>query len=722
MSSSGVIYSRLHLPLPLNGDDVLAFLTRLAADETRGPIVFEVRADDQGLAHLVGARNADIHTVRRHLTTYLPGAAMTGLDGYVRHSVVAAGTMKPKPPVAAFAVDEPGRVAQALYGTLARRRRGELLAVQVVMGPGRAPRAISRHPLDPSTPIPELLLSGAREATPELRARLRDDAARYGSRIVVRVGVMADSSDRRRRRALSLKNAFGTALAPGATLMLNADDPNRFNRAALPLWWTNSASAAELVQLIGWPIGERPLAGMPAPHPRVIRANDDVETKQHTFLRSAAPGDARLLGLRPRDGLFHVFACGPTGVGKTTLLEQMAKNFIADGAPLLVLDPKAQMHESLLAQIPPARWKDVVVIDGTDPNSLGFNPLDATGRDPDVVADAILSVFAATFADGFGPRTSDIYSASLRTLTRSGSPAAPTTLLDLPRLWTDPNYRRSQVAAVAADVTLAGFWAWFDDLSPSARNAVIASPMNKLRAILLRPAAVRLLGQADSPVRLRDLFRERKIVFLPLNEGLMGPGTVELLGSLVIAEAWMAIQERAAEKNPTKHPGYVIVDEADRFLNLPTSLADALARSRSLGVGWVLATQYWDQLPTAMKSAIKTNARTKVIFRMESDDDARLMARLAPELAPDDFMSLARSQVYARLVADGITTNWALASTLPPAAPISKPADVLAASQAAHPRVVAATPASTPAPTQATAAPAPLPAGVPVGRKPRSTT
>jgi len=152
----------------------------------------------------------------------------------------------------------------------------------------------------------------------------------------------------------------------------------------------------------------------------------------------------------------------------------------------------------------------------------------------------------------------------------------------------------------------------------------------------------------------------------------------------VIAEVWQAVQERAAEKGHEKRPGFVYVDEADRFLNLPVSLTDALARSRSLSVGWFLATQFFDQLPKDMKSAVKSNARTKVVFRLESDDDARTFARLAPELTDEDFMALGRYEVYLRLVADGITTGWALGKSLPPTPVTSDPDQVRRISRQHH--------------------------------------
>ncbi|RKN53467.1 type IV secretory system conjugative DNA transfer family protein, partial [Streptomyces klenkii] len=353
------------------------------------------------------------------------------------------------------------------------------------------------------------------------------------------------------------------------------------------------------------------------------------------------------------------------GSGKTNIALRLILADIEAGRPVAVLDPKRQLIDDILARIPAHRAGDVVELNASDENPVGFNPLDVTGRDPDVVVDGVLAVFEAVFADGWGPRSADIFSASLRTLARASTPRRPATLVDLPRLLTDPRFRRQQVGRVHGDVGLAGFWSWYEAQSPQAQAAAIAPPLNKLRQFLLRPALIHMLDQRTGKFRLRDIFRENKIVLVPLNEGLIGPGTASLLGSLIIADLWQATQERADEPDADKRPGVVYIDEAPRFLNLPVSLADALAVSRSLSVGWFLAAQFRSQFPPALRTAVDMNARSKIAFATEYED-ARDMAKLTRSLTAEDFQALPHFHAYANLVADGLPSGWALVETLPP--------------------------------------------------------
>jgi hypothetical protein len=206
------------------------------------------------------------------------------------------------------------------------------------------------------------------------------------------------------------------------------------------------------------------------------------------------------------------------------------------------------------------------------------------------------------------------------------------------------------------------------------------------------------------------MFRENKIVLVPLNEGLIGPGTASLLGSLIIADLWQATQERANEPGAANRPGMVYVDEAPRFLHLPVSLADTLAVSRSLSVCWILAAQFRNQFPPTLRTAVDMNARSKIVFATEYDD-ARDTAKLTRDLGAEDFMALPRFYAYANVVAHGHPSGWALIKTLPPPPGISDPETARAAARANYapiPRPTTDVDARTEADDTSVEAPTPL--------------
>ena len=669
----GLVFSRVFLPHPLDPERVAEVFTRMAADAGAQAVILETRATSEGIQHVMGCAPEDVHLLRRLLTSMLPGTVITGLGDYQRQSVRTAKRLQISRHGLPLGVGDPEHFTRALYTALSRPLKDdETVVVQVVIGQGSAPQHVPAKILDPHAHFPAALLTGVPDASGEERGRVRDHLGEPRLDVEIRLGVAADEQSRRTRMGRELSAAFGVVRSPGVSIQIKADNPNLLNAATPPRFWRTRLAVSELAPLSAWPLlgdSEGSLPGMRPAHPKFVRAAKGIERERGVFAVSDVPGDDRRIGLKPKDATTHLFAIGPTGVGKTTLLERLTMNAVEDGDAVCLIDVKGELVDRMLSLIPTGAWDRTVLVDATDARSATWNPIDSRGRNPDVVADSVLAVFKHTFSDGWGPRTEDLFSTVLRTLTRAGNArGVPFTLIDIPKVWTNPAFR-TQVVGLGAtgDVALQTAWSAFEAMSPGQRANVLAAPMNKLNQVLLRPAAVELFGQAESDFRLRDIWREQKIVLIQANEALVGPLTSALIVGMALAEVWQATQERAAENGREKRIGHVVLDEADRFMgNLTVSLADAYARSRSLSVSWVTAVQYWAQLPSEMQDAIESNARTKIAFKLESEKDARAFARLAPSLQPADFMALEKHQIYVRPVVDGVTTDWALARTLPP--------------------------------------------------------
>ena len=666
------VWSRLWPPRPLDPAILTDVLSRLAADPSSPTIVLETRAGVDGISWLLGTPADHVRWIQRTVRDLLPGITIIAADTTARTPVDAAVTLHATPGILGLE-QPPLQVTTALLSALSPRlSEGEVVVLQTVLGPRIAGRTLRRPVADPSQPIGSLLTRGVTPAPVPLQRQITDRVAQHSFHISVRIGASATTTKRRRRLVLGIFGALGRARSTGVRLSLSTERPIVLIAPRLPRRWPLALTPGELTGLLAWPLGEQDLPGIPPLHPRQLLPAITPSPDGREIGVTTLPGVDIKVGVNATDALMHQVLLGPTGSGKSNVLLLQIAADIAAGRPLLVIDPKQQLIDDILdCAVGEERIEDVVILALTDPHVPGFNPLDAGDRDPDVVVDGLLAVFKAVFADGWGPRTEDIFLASLLTLVRAGQAIGrPFTLVDLPRLLTEEPFRLRVIGHVADDPTLAGFWATYGELSPAAQAAMIAAPLNKLRRYLMRPAVHRMLGQAEPSFRLRDIFRDNKIVLVPLNEGLIGPVTAELVGSLIVAEAWNATQERASEERPTTRPGFVVVDECQRFVNLPTSFGDALSQSRSYGVGWILAHQSRAQLPTDLRESIDTNARTKVFFRLESSKDASDAAKLTHgQLAAEDFQQLPRHTAYARMVTGGESSGWTMIATLPPPPP-----------------------------------------------------
>ena len=669
---AGWVFSQLHLPRPMDAEQVEAMLLRMAADRAAPPLVFEARAGHgQLVRHLAGTPAEHVMWVQRTLRHLLPGLDLDGITEH-RRPVQRSVRLRLRPRPLALATERAEVTALSLLSALdARLDDGEELVLQIMLGPRIAPRHLPKSLPDPAQPWWQLLTSGQIDAARPVREQIDTRTGQHGFAATIRIGVTARTSQRRQQLVIGVLGALSTAVDRGTYMDLTFEPAARLNEPRLPWRWPLRLGASELTGLLAWPLGDQDdLPGVPPLHPRPLRVPAAVCRTERLFAVPSAPGPTAPVGIAAADIPAHLLALGPTGTGKSTVLLNLIAADITAGRPVLVIDPKWQLIRDITERaIPAGRISDVVIIDPADAATgsvVGFNPLNVGDRDPDVVIDGLVAVLKAVFHDGWGPRTEDIIHSALLTLARTGTArGTPFTMLDLPRLLADEKFRRSVIGEVAGDPGLGSFWAGYLGMSPGAQAQAIAAPMNKLRQYLLRPSLRAILGQPEPVFRLRDVFRESKVVLVPLNEALIGPITAQLLGSLIVAETWSATLERAHEADPAGRPASVVIDEVQQYLHLPVSIDDALSRSRSYGVGWHLAHQHRQQLPPSTRAAVDSNAKSKIVFQPLDPDDATALAKQAPRLQAVDFLSLGKYQAYANLTAGGTPAGWALVRTLP---------------------------------------------------------
>src|SRR5215475_6967483 len=96
-----------------------------------------------------------------------------------------------------------------------------------------------------------------------------------------------------------------------------------------------------------------------------------------TFLgRVDYRNDQRVFGIKRDDRFAHVYAIGKTGTGKSTLLEGMALQDLANGNGFALIDPLGDLAERVASRIPLSRQGDLIYLNAADLNQpWGYNPL-----------------------------------------------------------------------------------------------------------------------------------------------------------------------------------------------------------------------------------------------------------------------------------------------------------------------------------------------------------
>lgn len=682
-------WRQIHWSRPIDLDQPIGAIRALAADQYSPVIFLEARADKTGVVYMLGTLAVALAGVERRLTSAIPDVQLTDLPKIqVRHPVDVARRIRLSTRHRALGSDSPELTVQQLLGALTATVGSERLVLQLVLGPRRIPLAVSNQsPSSVVQPWYAIAWNGnGGTIDPEKRTALRDKVGGHGFAATVRIGASASSPDRRQALILGVHSAIRTAEAPGLQARLVHDSVSRLNTPTVPWRWPLRLNVNEAVTLSAWPIGDTDLPGMPPLHPKQVAPAQLAVAGDRIIGKPLAPGITGLLGYSVTDSARHSWFLGPTGTGKSTAMLNLICEDLEARRPVVVVEPN-DLVTDLLARIPASRRDDIVVLDCTDQSPVGINPLARHGRSPELVADGLLGTFQALYGDGsagsLGPRSTDILANCLNVLARHGDDG-DASLVMLPLLLTNTGFRRSLTKdVIRQDPIAAGpFWQWFDSLSDDARSQVIAPLSNKLRP-LLRPHLRAVLGQRKPKFNIRDVVlgdaNHPRVLLVPLQKGVVGPETAELLGALVLSDLWLALRERRALAETDRVPLMIYVDEVQDYLRI-SDLADALATSRSLKASWHLAHQYCGQLPATMRAAFESNARSRIAFQLGTTD-ARSMAAGQSVVSAEDFSNLPAFHIYASLMRGNAVQPWASGVTLPPPKPTSDPADIRARSR-----------------------------------------
>ena len=665
------LWHRLYWTQPIAAERATSVLRAWAADQRSPRIVLEARASNGVVRYLLGlpaAASSDVLAVLRGL---VPDVSIVP-SGIERTAARLSVRLKASTRHRAIQTADIAEIVRVILAALTRAGDGEELILQVLLGPRRVPLAIPTHSHSAiaASQWEVLRWGNGGQIDSEKRTALRNKVSDHGYACTVRIGVRAASGLRRRQLLLGLVAAVRTSEAAGVRLRVVAERRRKLDEVIRPWFWPLRLNVQELTGLTAWPLDADDLPGQPAPHPKPLPPAAGTTGKRRVIATATAPGVRADLVISAQNALHHVLVLGPTGTGKSTLLAGLILQDIQDGRPVVVVEPKGDLIADVLARVPEHRRDDVVVLDPSDTQPVGLNPLHVRGRRPEVVADSVLAIFKQLYGEAIGPRSADILHAGLLTLAQRPDAS----LVMLPLLLTNPGFRRRLTAGLRDPIALEPFWAGFERWSDAEQAAAIAPVMNKLRP-LLRPSLRAVLGQREPRFTLRQVFTERKILLVPLQRGVIGPDAAALLGSLVVAELWQTSQERAAIPASRRHPVMVYIDEVQDYLHLPTDLGEALAQARGLGVGFHLAHQFLGQLPLPTRIAVLSNARSRIVFQT-SPADATELAKGHPELSAEDLTALGAYEVYASAYGNGRVNPYASGRT----ASLGKPtgdADVL---------------------------------------------
>lgn len=686
---------RLFLPASLDIKTVASWLGMIAATATvpqwsaRAPTVFgiEVYATAQGIEHFIlvprFARTSALQAVRAGL----PGARLESVPDYmskptpIHYALELALTTSRRP----LAVERGEAVATAFLSSLQPLHGDDSIRAAFYFAGAGTPK-LARVPKTRGGQSELQLFGWRHELDAEAIRTQRKKDEQPLLLVTARIGACSTSL----RHARSITRRSAAALrgmnAPGVRikqrLVASGTIADRMARRSLPLTKWVLLNASELASVIGLPIGEHYIAGLPVGTSRHLPPSPAASRSGLVLARSNYTGSSQALRIQAEDRLRHMWLLGPTGVGKSTLIANMALQDAAACRGFALIDPKSDLVEDILARMPESRRDDVIVLDPTaftkDQPVVGLNVLGQarTEHERELATDQIIYVMHSIWADSWGPRTADVLRNAILTLTSTRAAGGSAfTLAEVAPLLENAGFRRFVTKQPTVPQSVRSFWTAYEGFSDAQRLQIIAPGLNKLRALSTRTALELTLGQSTG-LDMGDVLNRRKILLVPLSKGVVGTETAQLLGSLVVAQLVNAVFARAAQPSARRQPAYIYLDEFQEVMRLATDIPDALAQARGLGVGFVLANQYMHQLPDAAKRAVTGTVRSAIAFALQDYDDAKALERRFAPLTASELMRLPSFEIAAQLSESNAPARPVTGLTLPLPDPVREPAEL----------------------------------------------
>lgn len=399
-------------------------------------------------------------------------------------------------------------------------------------------------------------------------------------------------------------------------------------------------------------------------------------------------GEVKTVGLDMLARMRHVYITGMTGVGKSTILENMIVNDVNTGKGCVVVDPHGDLVDVVLDKVDSSR-EDIFLLDPSDINfPFGFNLLELSSKDEtrkilekDTVIDAYITVMKRVFGSAaIGPNTDDIFRMSCSAIIDHPDGGG---LLEMLLILVNDNYRLSLLEHIK-DPIVKNYWEEvFPALTENAQFKVqnLNAPLNKIRRFLANSVVANIICQKQSSMDIAEIMNSGGVILARMSRGDLGFENSALLGTMLISKIQIAAMQRVAIPEDQRTPCFLYVDEFQNFVGDEggaKSFAEILSEARKYRLGLIIAHQYLDQVKQSggdlLISAIFNNCGTLITFRVGPSDAEYFSKIYYDEEKPHegyraaDIRDLDKFTVIVRLMTkSGIQSHPFTAYPFPPA-------------------------------------------------------
>ena len=358
----------------------------------------------------------------------------------------------------------------------------------------------------------------------------------------------------------------------------------------------------------------------------------------------------------------HIYIIGQTGTGKSTLLTNMATHDIKSDKGLAIIDPHGDLIETILSLIPQHRYEDVIVFDpGGRERPLGMNMLEYDLNKPEektFIVNELFSILDKLYdMKTVGGPMFEQYTKNAILLLMEDAVNDPATLMEMPRIFTDPEYRKRKLARITNPV-VTEFWEKEAVKATGEHSLANMAPYitskfnNFIGNDYMRP----IIGQTHSAFNFRNIMDRGKILLVNLSKGKIGDLNANLLGMVITGKILLAALSRVDISNPEDRRDFNLY--IDEFQNFTTeSIATILSEARKYRLNLTMAHQFIGQLTEKVRDAVFGNVGSMVSFRVGAQDAEFLEKQFAPVFSKGDLINIDNFTAYAKILINGQTAQ-----------------------------------------------------------------
>ncbi len=379
-------------------------------------------------------------------------------------------------------------------------------------------------------------------------------------------------------------------------------------------------------------------------------------------------GEKKEVRIKNNDRTRHFYIIGKSGAGKSALISALARQDIANGEGVGVVDPHGDLIEDILKYIPKERAKDVIVFNPADlERPMGLNLLEAkTSEEKDFASLAAMEIFIKLFgSEIFGPRIQHYFRNGCLTLMDDEEEGA--TLIDIPRLFVDDEFSKYKVSKVKNPVVKSFWEREMAKTGAREKEEMIPYFSAKFGPFVTNTMMRNIIGQKKNAFDFREIMDKKKILLVNLSKGAVGDINSQLLGLIFVNKLQMAAMSRVNVPEDQRPNFWLYVDEFQNFAT--DSFATILSEARKYHLGLTIAHQYIGQLTQQsgpeggsredprIRDAVFGNVGTMMSFKIGATDGEYMAKEYAPLLSEQDVINVANYSAYIKLNVDNTTTR-----------------------------------------------------------------